>query len=489
MEVIRGKMKNQKGGVSIIVVLFATFLFVALTVGFTVLMVRDQNRATDNDLSQSALDSAKAGVEDAKRVIESYNKCRLSSTGISVKTGSGGGAVNCGDVVDSVESGSCQTVSRFISGGDTKEVKIRQNSADEKLDQAYTCVKIIPYTENVVKKIKDESDVKVVPLQSRGDISKYNSPADGVAQPVQPNNSPKASYIEVTWVSGDEPRKFLTAGGIASAISSPNSEAEAQLPRKSNWKSEWGSILRVQTVTYDPAKADVYGSLDQNTKVSFLYPVKGGSPNSIGESEKIKMNDIDTHQPLPEVADKYAGENGGTDLPANYKSDMTTAGKAKNGGPLKANQPVLVGCSDTAKYESGGRKYHCRAIIDLEADSTKTITYVTLSGMYVPSDGLNTSIRMLDSGFKPVMYDSVQPLVDSTGRANDVFRRVQSRVDTPNTNENALPLPRAAFSVHGDLCKDYMIADSKEDFAEGKCNKIKSRYDVTGDQNNQFKQP
>ena len=44
-------MKRQKGAVSIFIVLFATMLFVAISIGFAIFMMRDQDRATDNDLS------------------------------------------------------------------------------------------------------------------------------------------------------------------------------------------------------------------------------------------------------------------------------------------------------------------------------------------------------------------------------------------------------------------------------------------------------
>lgn len=105
--------------------------------------------------------------------------------------------------------------------------------------------------------------------------------------------------------------------------------------------------------------------------------------------------------------------------------------------------------------------YSCSVTIKLP---TKVLAgdktaYLNLAAIYKKTDYRVT----LTNGIIPVKFDSVQPEIDSTGRANDLFRRVQVRVELNDTN---FPFPEAAVDLSDSFCKDFVVTDSTGDFKD-----------------------
>ena len=65
----------------------------------------------------------------------------------------------------------------------------------------------------------------------------------------------------------------------------------------------------------------------------------------------------------------------------------------------------------------------------------------------------------------PVLFNGVQPEVDSTGRANDLFRRVVSRVEIGNT----FNYPLAALETRNNICKNFSVTTESGDYSASDC--------------------
>lgn len=410
-------MKQQKGAVSIFIVLFATLLFVAISVGFAMLMLRDQNRATDNDLSQSALDSAKAGVEDAKRVLAKYATCMEANNNQDY---------SCRKVVNTVRAQKCDTVSRLLGGGG--EQLIRQTQADEQLQQAYTCVTVATDTEDVVKTIKNEGDIKIVPLRAK--------------QPFE--------TVEVSWFqrpAGSAALNFSQAEKNRRLGGERNTRVNAQLPEEDNWRGEWGTLLRVQALSYPAVGIGSLRELDSDARTVFLYPDAGTRGNTV-----VDMATADPHTAF-----------------SPHSADMPVTDGAY-GKPLMAR-----GSQCDSRVAVG--QYACRALLRLPKHNNNRSAFLTLAGLYGKGSPFNVKIRMLDASGNPVLFDNVQPRVDATGRANNVFRRIEARIET-TVSDRAIPLPRATIAINGDICKRYLVSDTAADFERGVCGIGGSKIDV-----------
>lgn len=157
------KYQFKKGGVSIFVVIFTTILLGVIALGFIRLMILDQQRAINSDLSNSALDSAMAGVADAKRAIIKYEReiC-----------GDGASGINCSGYLDRYLNGeNCDAASAILYNKEGEEVPISTDESGD-LAQAYTCAKIKYFTDDYVRDLREEAGEQIIiPLNFTNDLS------------------------------------------------------------------------------------------------------------------------------------------------------------------------------------------------------------------------------------------------------------------------------------------------------------------------------
>ncbi|MGX7245289.1 hypothetical protein ACWOC1_10570 [Enterococcus quebecensis] len=162
--------KFKEGGVSMFLVVAACLLVSVVVASFIRVMIRDQQQASQQDLSQSAYDSAQAGVEDAKRFLNwQLNNCGENQTGATAKQCEKVAA----ELAKRTQDQSCQMLGHAgigsIDGETIIQTKTSTNDAD--LNQAYTCVKLETQTADFLGEIP-EGGMKVVPLKSQSVFNK-----------------------------------------------------------------------------------------------------------------------------------------------------------------------------------------------------------------------------------------------------------------------------------------------------------------------------
>lgn len=218
--------QSQRGAVSLFVVIFAALLITIVTISFVQLMLRNQQEATTADISQSAYDSALAGVEDAKRALAEGKP--LSPT-------------------------DCNTV-KVALGGDNSdaETKIQQSENDLSLDQAYTCVKVDTTPGNLQKSLEYQK------IQESSTLL-----------PLKTVNGAAFDTIEISWKLPVETTNPTLFSGATQTL----------LPRTGEWGEFTPALLRAQLIQYDDSfdlssfDAAANGTASDNARTKFLYPV------------------------------------------------------------------------------------------------------------------------------------------------------------------------------------------------------------------------
>jgi Tfp pilus assembly protein PilX len=378
MQTIRQR-QTQRGAVSLFVVVFATLLMMIITISFIQLMLKDQQQATASDLSQSAYDSARAGVEDAKRLLLLDQSCR---------GGTAASSVDCAAVATAVDSNKCNSVAAIFGQPSDVETMVQQDEGDKSLQQAYTCVKIAAVTDDY-KGIVDLNQSNMIPLRG---VSDFDS-------------------VTLSWFTRDD----VSASTNSMAVGFPSGSGQVDLPRVNRWQVNYPALLRTQlmqtSASFKLSDADATDAGKSNANTLFLYPSLTGVSN-MSFALDARRDQSTTPQPAKCVNSFSLGE---------YACTVTiTLPEPINGSAATRN------------------------------------AFLRLSALY---NGAHYKVQLAKSG-TPVDFDRVQPEVDSTGRANDMFRRVKSRIEF----KSDFIYPEAAVDIEGDLCKSFIITDQDADY-------------------------
>lgn len=388
------KMRQaERGAVSLFIVIFTALLITTITVAFVRTMIQNQQQATANDLSKSALDSAQAGVEDAKRLIVYYRQHCASATATT----------ECQKLADLMKGDRCNTLQQAgIASGD-KEVIIKQSEGDEALQQAYTCVKVLLNTIDFIGTVSPDAS-RIIPLD-----------ADGVF-----------NQVTVEWYSQEDLQGALADDGSSNEakIDLYNGlEQSPSLPKLSEWPKTRPALLRAQLVQFngDFALSDFDKTTDSkmNTASLFLMPSLAGS-NTINFSDDFRQTQ----------------------------------------GSLN---PEQIACNKDFSATSSGGQYACKVTINLpiavnaDDNMSRSRAYLRIGEFYNSNTTFRVTLSSTTSG--PVRFRGIQPIVDSTGRANDFFRRVSSRIELGSS----VPYVENAVDITNNLCKAFLVTDTSYD--------------------------
>lgn len=400
-------IKTKKGATSIYIVAFTTMVLSILTISFVRIMVSEAQQTSNYDLSQSAYDSALAGIEDAKVALLKYHQCLSNGTtsgSLSAPKGT------CSYIVAAMQNGireqSCDTVADVLNRpkGDGGEVMVQEtnSTSDNKstvLDQAYTCVTIEEELDDYRAYLNADNRTRIIPVRT-----------DSVAD---------INGVYFQWYSDSNGSGNNMMGTTLKANNLSNSYAPPLV-----------TFEFIQTdMTFSLGELSVNnGTSGKGTDHALLVlnPVATGGTNSIDSGRVLDVSDKSDNTPINVncgSSSNAAGFYCGTyiQLPPTYNGN-TGANRNPNTFFFRVTLPYGTPATDFS------------------------ISLCT-------SDGCAASVSGGGSN-NTRSFTAVQARVDSTGRANDLYRRVETRIELVDTG---FPYPEFVIEVSDALEKNFWV--------------------------------
>lgn len=395
-------MKERKGAASLYVVIFATILFGVITLSFIRIILSETTQTMNDDLSQSAYDSALSGVEDAKIAVDRYYQC-LSANGKPEDCGRPSiFKANCEDDVDGVNR--IGIADYLYDGYSSGEVKIQESSGassgDYGTEQAYTCVTVTDITDDYRSTLTSDTRTRVIPI--------------GIGS----NTLSNVAKVEFSWYSE-------TNGTVFEKLDNKgkfNGRNDSTTP----------PVISLSVLATGPNINinDFNSDSSINFSTAVLLPTDYNAPDSIAGT-KARDGSF-----APSAAVTAANTLSSNDIMRNAKAD---SGR---------NDPKLTYCTHS--------EFACTVTLDVQGylQSVAGGNLANINGgnlmlvASMPYGDIVTDfmVKVYDTYGNVIQFDGVQISIDSTGRANQLVRRVETRLDPADI---FFPYPQYALELTG----------------------------------------
>ena len=430
---MRLKRKLKSGAASFYIVAFSTLILIIIATSFAVAIVAEVTRSSNDDLSQSAYDAALAGVEDAKLTFMNYQNC-VNSGSTFTDSLSGNVDVTCQDIVYWMNHPDCDMVGHILGridktseGGEVfvEETENASGSNSNDMNQAYTCVTIKTRLNDYRASLSSMNPYRIVKV----DLDKA-----------------KASDIKAVKISW-----FLNGGTLALDYTNYTSGRVAFQP-----------LNLINASTPPTIAVELIQTIPNFTMAQLNDKTTGG------KTDRATVYLVPTGNANEATGTKstYVGAYNGTE------NVLTAAQVAATNDHMK-DLPFTVYCPGGSATD----EYVCSATLNLPdpigsnasvGRSNDTFMFVIslpygqpetdFSLEFICQDGKDCASAIAGGGemgdTSIASLNGVQVLIDSTGRANDLFRRVEVRLEPA---DNAFAYPFYAVQVGEDLEKDLTV--------------------------------
>ena len=419
------KNRMKKGVASFYIVVFSTLVLVVVAASFAAVIVSEITRTSNDDLSQSAYDSALAGVEDAKVAFADYQRC-VEAGEVAATRIVDDGMVTCGEIIYwmNKKNVNCYMVGHILgripesspNENDNGEVSLGittsgSGSNTSVLNQAYTCVTMeteLPDYRSTISAAHQTRLVKIRFTQDEAAILDHIKLSWYVVKP-----DTKTVFAEPKEVAGNPVAAFRPK--VETQMIVPPT-VEMQLLQTSQSFSVDQVIGRTQN-----------GQTDRATL--YLVPTNSEKVNrkSVSASEVASTND-------PQIKNspyliRCDGEDTNEEFVCNTDIYLPE--------PIDGNR-------------SGDTFMIALSLPYRQPETDFSVEFYCNKGMQKCGEIMSTNGN--DTGLM-ILHDA-QVEVDSTGRANDLFRRVKVRLETQDV---AFPYPIYALQVLNGKDSNYQL--------------------------------